>query len=825
MNFHEISIYFFSPPTCSFSDFKIISIDNDKKELFYKLVHDNKNVYFSYYIKNNIDLYLFLEIMHKFILWETTWTISNVNSQYCLQLIINPQKELLSQFFNKSLALNLIMSSKFNKLEHINNIDMITCNFIPYINPIEPPSFFKINLYEYQKKSLAKMLEIEKNVYNPKIKYTVPIKLCDNEYIYDPISNKKTDHDKYLEIDIKGGILADQMGLGKTVTSIALINLNPALLNINTKFSTNYKSDKFFSKATLILCPSHISKQWENESIKCNPNSKILLILNKKDMAKIRIPDIQNADIIITSHQFLMNFKYYPTLHYREFTPSGYLPHERRNVLKNKLSILLKDDEYMNNLQAPIFEFFYFHRVILDEGHEIFNGTLENHSLSNYMTEWLTNIDSDHYWYLSGTPFINLRGIKNCCKFINLNLNKKNLSFDYSNNSMSTNKIFTFLEKEYIWLNILNKICIRHRKIDVENQIYIPGYEEQLIWIKFTDFEKQLYNSKKNIVSSFYLQQLCCHPLVINSNKKIFDNLEVDLSVMQDKLLEHYKQTYENNKLKLEKLNKNNQEYHMLKNTYEYTINEANYMITILDKMKNNIIDEEDNNCSICLDIIKNPSLTSCGHLFCYECLKTCLSIKKNCPICKTNLQGKEIMLLNKNKTTNTGESLVNPLIEKYGSKLGKTISLIRGLVILPETRIIIFSQWDDMLTLIGKTLAHNGIENSFIKGNVNMKNNAIKKFKIGMNNNGQDNKVIMLSLKNAASGTNLTEATHIFFIEPINAQSDECNAIESQAIGRACRIGQKNKIKVIRILIQDSIEETIYKTNYNSNVIIPSDI
>jgi len=78
-----------------------------------------------------------------------------------------------------------------------------------------------------------------------------------------------------------------------------------------------------------------------------------------------------------------------------------------------------------------------------------------------------------------------------------------------------------------------------------------------------------------------------------------------------------------------------------------------------------------------------------------------------------------------------------------------------------------------------------------------------------------------MLSLKNAASGTNLTEATHIIFIEPINASSEECRATESQAIGRACRVGQKNKVTVLRILIQNSIEEDIYKKSYDKNVVV----
>ena len=72
-----------------------------------------------------------------------------------------------------------------------------------------------------------------------------------------------------------------------------------------------------------------------------------------------------------------------------------------------------------------------------------------------------------------------------------------------------------------------------------------------------------------------------------------------------------------------------------------------------------------------------------------------------------------------------------------------------------------------------------------------------------------------MLSLKNSASGTNLTEATHIFFVEPINAKIEEVNAIEGQAIGRACRLGQKHKVDIYRILIKDTIEEDIYNNIY----------
>jgi E3 ubiquitin-protein ligase SHPRH len=240
-------------------------------------------------------------------------------------------------------------------------------------------------------------------------------------------------------------------------------------------------------------------------------------------------------------------------------------------------------------------------------------------------------------------------------------------------------------------------------------------------------------------------------------------------------------------------------------------------MFTILEKM--NSEEKIEDNCAIFLDSIEKTTLTSCGHLFCYHCLKMCLDNKKLCPLCKTNLEGKDILVMNMKKQNNSDD--YNPLIQKYGSKLGKLISIIRHLVAQSDTRIIIFSQWDDMLNLIGKTLAMNEIDNCFVKGNVWARNSAIRKFKMGKTNTGIDNKVIMLSLKNAASGTNLTEATHIFFVEPINASTDETRAIEGQAIARACRIGQKQHVILTRILIENTIEEDIYRNNYNKNIII----
>lgn len=68
-----------------------------------------------------------------------------------------------------------------------------------------------------------------------------------------------------------------------------------------------------------------------------------------------------------------------------------------------------------------------------------------------------------------------------------------------------------------------------------------------------------------------------------------------------------------------------------------------------------------------------------------------------------------------------------------------------------------------------------------------------------------------MLSLENAASGTNLTEATHVILMDPVAGTSEEARAIEDQAIGRAHRLGQDRQITVVRMIMRETIEEELY--------------
>jgi SNF2 family DNA or RNA helicase len=800
---------------------------------------DSKNIQ-KYIVDRQFEKYVFFEIINNSPLWST-----QISTQSAIIVIdIYFDTSLIDDYINKSLALSLLISAEFDNLPRYTKFNSDK-SFFPNNEPYEPLNL-NIKLYDYQKKSLGKMIEMEHNLINFEFEYTKQINFKNLINInYDPIKNIISDKKRIFKIVANGGILADEMGLGKTITTVALISCNPSTENIKIKYSVSDEYNKIYTKATLIVCPSHISKQWETEAKKTNSKLKILTILTKKDHDKIYYSDIIEADIIITTHQFLMNFKYYPALNYITIRPSLYNPKDRSLKLRNYFcNNMLKDattaetdkkvgsfqnpeiNSYINdatyekikNMNCPLFEYFYFHRLVLDEGHEIFGENLGNISQSRYMSDWLSSINANNYWYVSGSPFTNYRGILNSIKYLNLTLHDTDFNFKIDSKTFENFEIFNnVLNKEYLWNSILEKICIRHRKCDVSDEIKIFGYNENIEWINFTDLESKLYERQKEKLSNEALQQLCCHLLVLDSYKRqLGTNIETDLSVMQTKLIAFHTKSIKEYTIKLSKLDSSKPEYNMLKKSYTNIMTESNYMLKILDKLKDNDLDtNDDENCPICLDKVLVGSLTKCGHIFCKECIETCLKFKSLCPSCKQPINANEIFIIN-NKSKPKKEITVNPLIDKYGSKLGKIIIMIKNIVTKPEARIIIFSQWDTMLTLIGSTLSENGIANCFVKGNVWSRNSAINRFKNGKTISGEDNKIIILSLKNAASGTNLTEATHIFFVEPINGTKEEIKAIEGQAIGRVCRLGQKQKVEVFRILVKNTIEEEIYKRNNN---------
>jgi SNF2 family DNA or RNA helicase len=90
-------------------------------------------------------------------------------------------------------------------------------------------------------------------------------------------------------------------------------------------------------------------------------------------------------------------------------------------------------------------------------------------------------------------------------------------------------------------------------------------------------------------------------------------------------------------------------------------------------------------------------------------------------------------------------------------------------------------------------------------------KSKALKQFR------EEDVKVVLLSLERSASGMNLIEANYVVLLDPMDGTVEEARAYEIQALGRAHRQGQEQKVTLVRFVIQDSVEEELYLRNKSS--------
>ena len=106
------------------------------------------------------------------------------------------------------------------------------------------------------------------------------------------------------------------------------------------------------------------------------------------------------------------------------------------------------------------------------------------------------------------------------------------------------------------------------------------------------------------------------------------------------------------------------------------------------------------------------------------------------------------------------------------------------------------------MLDILDESLTSNGIQHLMLTGNVPSE----ERFEMVNEFNKNENiKVFLISLKAGGTGLNLVGADTVIHFDPWwNISS------ENQATDRVHRIGQKNKVHIIKMITKDSIEEKV---------------
>ncbi|XP_050542119.1 E3 ubiquitin-protein ligase SHPRH-like [Daktulosphaira vitifoliae] len=225
-----------------------------------------------------------------------------------------------------------------------------------------------------------------------------------------------------------------------------------------------------------------------------------------------------------------------------------------------------------------------------------------------------------------------------------------------------------------------------------------------------------------------------------------------------------------------------------------------------LKKEKSNTTELE--SCPICCYSIEQEwAVLQCGHCICNTCIATVCNRSDGhnvaCPMCRTQTPLISISYVKSNQDSN-----INGIVLKgsFSTKIESiTIKLIELINNNANVKVLIFSAWDKVLDLLGEALEQNSIKYRRLKTGQTYKK-TLKDFKTNEKINA-----LLMNLNFGSKGLNLTEATQIFFVEPVLNPADSL-----QAIGRIYRIGQTLPTFIHHFIIRESVEENI--TNIFSN-------
>jgi superfamily II DNA or RNA helicase len=142
---------------------------------------------------------------------------------------------------------------------------------------------------------------------------------------------------------------------------------------------------------------------------------------------------------------------------------------------------------------------------------------------------------------------------------------------------------------------------------------------------------------------------------------------------------------------------------------------------------------------------------------------------------------------------------LEGPWNEELSGKLSALKEIMQEAV-AGGHRVLIFSQFVEMLKLIRTVLEGEGIAHEWLTGDTKDRMARVDHF-----NNDESISAFLISLKAGGTGLNLTGADTVIHFDPWWNP-----AVEDQATDRAHRIGQKKTVSVYRLIAKDSVEEKI---------------
>ncbi|KAJ0254625.1 SNF2 domain-containing protein [Hirschfeldia incana] len=649
-----------------------------------------------------------------------------------------------------------------------------------------------------------------------------------------------------------GGILADDQGLGKTISTIALIlkerstpsrtceeSIKKEVFDLESEGGECASSkpnglseqvdgnsvDKLKGRpaaGTLVVCPTSVMRQWGDELRKKVTSEANLSVLVYHGSSRTKDPhELAKYDVVVTTYSIVsMEVPKQPLvdnedeekddLHNGEGAAAGQCPNRKRKyppdsqkkVSKKKKKAL--DRASVEAQSGPLAKVSWF-RVVLDEAQSI-----KNHKTQVARACW--GLRAKRRWCLSGTPIQNsIDDLYSYFRFLKYDPYSSYICFCNSiKNPVAKTPVRGYQKLQAI----LKTVMLRRTKgslIDGKPIISLPPKSIELRKVDFTEEERDFYTNLES------------------ESRSQFQEYKEAGTV---------KQNYVNILLMLLRLRQACDHPLLVKGEYSFT-----WESSLGLAKKENFSEASLQICGICSDSPEDAVVSVCGHVFCKQCFYECLTGDDNlCPIANCNGRLSAMPSMNDCATsvhTETVDSCseglpyesskIKAALEilqslarphdltdmKQISQKGADSSLSATPLKVAGEKAIVFSQWTKMLDLLEASLISSRIQYRRLDGTMSVaaRDKAVQDF-----NTLPEVTVMIMSLKAASLGLNMVAACHVLMLDLWWNPTTE-----DQAIDRAHRIGQTRPVTVVRFTVKETVEDRILALQQKKRMMVAS--
>ncbi|KAK6537153.1 alpha-1,6-mannosyltransferase [Orbilia ellipsospora] len=544
----------------------------------------------------------------------------------------------------------------------------------------------------------------------------------------------------------RGGIIADPMGLGKTLSMIALVATDlPGYYGqyfVKREEITDYQSTQ--SAATLIVVPSPLLDTWEEQLQQHVFPSQISWIRHHGKSRLSHVSELTHFNVVLTSYHTILA--------------------EWRNTTEAKKSILFSTQ---------------WKRVILDEAHIVRNpGTR--------IAKAICDLSATSRWAVTGTPVQNRLGdLAALLKFL-----RAYPYCDIKHFEADITHLWKMGQVEEA-ISRLKRLCGCLLLRRSRETINLPRRSDVRCEVEFNAGERKLYDEIKD---QAVLQ--IREAVIENANapaSRAFVNFIQKINSLRIicNMGLYYPTRHDGQKIRAATLwtELAQQAFDFQCEAGPITCHQCSSTLDISELL----LSEPESQIQ--------PQFSECLHFFCSECSQR--------PVTCGHQPPHPIAFVSTDRIIQE-DTMIPISVHQVAPPKTPTLSLppkVKALITQltkhpSNTKSVVFSTWQMTLDIVENGLIEAGIKFERFDGKVPQKDRqaVLNRFR-----GDPSVRVLMLTLSCGAVGLTLTEASYAYLLEPHWNPT-----IEEQALARIYRIGQKNEVTTIRFFVKDTFEERV---------------